>query len=228
MRCRNGVSRSGYAGRRGMRVPSIDSTMRPSASAMTRATPMNSRKNGTPMIRIARPSDSDEPGGREREVGDAGHQREQQVQQATGRRADRRRCRRTGRARELRARGDGRAQGLLDRGLVGAVRVRDLVGRAVARDDAARARRPRRRPGAGPSSARRCSSASYSASCTSAGSAPCRADRRASRYCSTVRGVAAVMARSPGQRHGSGWRRRSRAWRSTWRARRRAPRARAA
>jgi outer membrane receptor protein involved in Fe transport len=51
----------GCTGRRGMRVPSMLSTMRPSASASTRAEPMNSRKNGTPTIRMARPIESEAP-----------------------------------------------------------------------------------------------------------------------------------------------------------------------
>jgi hypothetical protein len=51
----------GWTGLRGMRVPSIDSTIRPSASASTRAVPTNSRKNGTPTISTARPIESEAP-----------------------------------------------------------------------------------------------------------------------------------------------------------------------
>ena len=49
------------SGRRGIRTPSKPSTNRPSASDSTRVKPMNSRKNGTPMMRMARPNDSDRP-----------------------------------------------------------------------------------------------------------------------------------------------------------------------
>ena len=44
-----------------MRVPSIASTSRPSASATPREAPMNNRKKGMPMMRIARPADIDSP-----------------------------------------------------------------------------------------------------------------------------------------------------------------------
>ncbi len=44
-----------------MRSPVIASSSRPSPREITRVMPMNARKNGTPMMRIARPADSDSP-----------------------------------------------------------------------------------------------------------------------------------------------------------------------
>ena len=61
IRCSHGWVRSLYSGRRGMRSPSMTSTMRPSTSARMRVAPTNRMKNGMPMIRTARPSDSDAP-----------------------------------------------------------------------------------------------------------------------------------------------------------------------
>ena len=51
----------GYTGRRGMRMPSIASTMRPSTSDSTRTLPKNSTMNGRPMISTDNPADSDNP-----------------------------------------------------------------------------------------------------------------------------------------------------------------------
>ena len=51
----------GCSGRRGMRSPVIASSSLPSPSAITRAMPMNARKNGMPMMRNAKPADSDTP-----------------------------------------------------------------------------------------------------------------------------------------------------------------------
>jgi hypothetical protein len=41
-----------------MRSPVVASSSRPSPSAITRAIPMNARKNGMPMTRIANPAES--------------------------------------------------------------------------------------------------------------------------------------------------------------------------
>ncbi|MOA59775.1 hypothetical protein D3C78_1844720 [compost metagenome] len=61
IRCSQLRLRSVYCGRRGMRSPSSASTSRPSSNASPRTEPKNSTVNGTPMIRISRPSDSDRP-----------------------------------------------------------------------------------------------------------------------------------------------------------------------
>lgn len=61
IRLSSGLPRSAYSGRRGMRSPSIVSTIRPSTSDSTRTEPKYRIANGTPMISTARPADSDTP-----------------------------------------------------------------------------------------------------------------------------------------------------------------------
>ena len=61
IRSSSGLPRPLYSGRRGMRSPSITSTMRPSTSDSTRTEPRNRITNGMPMISTARPADSDTP-----------------------------------------------------------------------------------------------------------------------------------------------------------------------
>ena len=56
-----GLARPPYNGRRGMRSPSITSTMRPSTSDSTRTEPKYRITNGMPMISTASPADIDTP-----------------------------------------------------------------------------------------------------------------------------------------------------------------------
>ena len=61
IRSSSGLPRAPYSGRRGMRSPSITSTMRPSSSDSIRIEPRNRIRNGMPMISTANPADIDVP-----------------------------------------------------------------------------------------------------------------------------------------------------------------------
>ena len=81
MRLRNGVSRSGYGGRRGMRVPSMVSTSRPSASATMRVVTDEQQEERHADDQDREADRQRQAGDREREVDDARDQREQHVEQ---------------------------------------------------------------------------------------------------------------------------------------------------